>query len=74
MPHNASIIFVDDDRNVLRGLRRRMLSQRPNRTMRFYEGAEQALIVLDEQPDYRSKLLRSLGPSKRSALVSAAAF
>ncbi|CAM3400415.1 response regulator [Thalassospira profundimaris] len=50
MPHNASIIFVDDDLNVLRGLRRRMLSMRPNWKMRFYEGAEQALIGLEEQP------------------------
>lgn len=46
---NASIIFVDDDIRVLRGLRRRMLSKRPNWTLRFYESAEQALIGLEEQ-------------------------
>jgi len=50
MPHNASIIFVDDDLNVLRGLRRRMLSMRPNWALRFYESAELALIGLEEQP------------------------
>ncbi|MBC08360.1 response regulator [Thalassospira sp.] len=50
MPNNASIIFVDDDLNVLRGLRRRMLSKRPKWTLRFYESAEQALVGLEEQP------------------------
>ncbi|MDG4718501.1 MULTISPECIES: response regulator [Thalassospira] len=50
MPHNASIIFVDDDPNVLRGLRRRMMGQRPKWSLRFYERAEQALVGLEEQP------------------------
>jgi response regulator RpfG family c-di-GMP phosphodiesterase len=50
MPQNASIIFVDDDLNVLRGLRRRMMSRRPNWALRFYESAELALIGLEEQP------------------------
>lgn len=50
MTQHASIIFVDDDPNVLRGLRRRMLSKRPNWHLRFYESAEQALVGLEEQP------------------------
>lgn len=50
MSHNASIIFVDDDPYVLRGLRRRMLSRRPNWKMRFYESAQQALLGLEQQP------------------------
>ncbi|NIY75191.1 response regulator [Thalassospira sp. HF15] len=50
MTQNASIIFVDDDPNVLRGLRRRMFSKRPSWHVRFYESAEQALIGLEEQP------------------------
>ncbi|WP_114096490.1 MULTISPECIES: response regulator [Thalassospira] len=49
MPENASIIFVDDDPNVLRGLRRRMMGQRPSWSLRFYESAEQALAGMDEQ-------------------------
>ena len=50
MSQNASIIFVDDDLNVLRGLRRRIISRRPNWTLRFYESAELALIGLEEHP------------------------
>jgi len=50
MSQNASIIFVDDDPYVLRGLRRRMLSRRPNWKMRFYESAQQALLGLEQQP------------------------
>ncbi|MFV1849315.1 MAG: response regulator [Thalassospira sp.] len=49
MPDNASIIFVDDDINVLRGLRRRMMGQRPNWSLRFFESAEQALVGLDQE-------------------------
>lgn len=48
IPHDASIIFVDDDANVLRGLRRRMMGQRPNWSLRFFESAEEALVGLDE--------------------------
>jgi response regulator RpfG family c-di-GMP phosphodiesterase len=50
MTQNASIIFVDDDPYILRALRRRILSKRPNWHIRFYDSAEQALIGLAEQP------------------------
>ncbi len=50
MLENTSVIFVDDDPNVLRGLRRRMIGQRPNWSLRFYDSAEQALVGLEEQP------------------------
>ncbi|URK16799.1 response regulator [Thalassospira sp. GO-4] len=49
MYEDISIIFVDDDPNVLRGLRRRMMSQRPNWSLRFFESAESALIGLAEE-------------------------
>jgi response regulator RpfG family c-di-GMP phosphodiesterase len=50
MPQNANIVFVDDDLNVLRGLRRRMMGVRPQWTIRFFESAELALVGLAEHP------------------------
>ncbi|MCC9621100.1 response regulator [Thalassospira sp. MA62] len=50
MPENASIIFVDDDQNVLNGLRRRLRIKRPKWTMRFFPSAEEALAALDKTP------------------------
>jgi len=44
------VLFVDDEPNVLSGLRRTMRAQRDSWDMRFAEGGESALQLLDEQP------------------------
>lgn len=50
MTERISIIFVDDDPNVLNGLRRRMVTKRPNWTIAFCDSAKDALDKLDQQP------------------------
>lgn len=48
MPESASIIFVDDDPHVLSGLRRRIVSKRPNWKLRFCTSGAEALVNLDQ--------------------------
>ena len=44
------VLFVDDEPNVLSGLRRTMRAQRNSWDMRFAEGGQCALQLLDDQP------------------------
>ena len=44
------VLFVDDEPNVLSGLRRTMRGQRDSWNMRFAEGGQSALELLDDQP------------------------
>ena len=50
MTDTASIVFVDDDQNVLNGLRRRIFAKRPNWSIRFFASAQDALADLEENP------------------------
>ncbi|MBO9506728.1 response regulator [Thalassospira sp. A3_1] len=49
MPENVSVLFVDDDPNVLNGLRRRIMSKRPDWKLRFCTSGAEALKNLDLQ-------------------------
>lgn len=44
------ILFVDDEPNLLAGLRRMLRSRRSGWDMRFADGGEQALALMDEAP------------------------
>lgn len=46
----ARVVFVDDEPNILAGLRRMLWSQREVWDMRFATGGREALEMLDEQP------------------------
>ncbi|UTW60170.1 response regulator [Kordiimonas sp. SCSIO 12603] len=45
-----SILFVDDERDVLRGLRRALRGKRKDWDMRFVESAQEAMIAMSETP------------------------
>ena len=45
-----SILFVDDERDVLRGLRRALRSKRREWDIKFVEGAQAAMIAMSENP------------------------
>ncbi len=44
------VLFVDDEPQVLEGLRRMLRAYRREWTMHFCEGAEQALAAMAEEP------------------------
>lgn len=47
---NAKILFVDDERHILDGLRRMLRSFADGWTMRFAASGEDALVMLEEEP------------------------
>ncbi|MDX9859629.1 MAG: response regulator [Rhodospirillales bacterium] len=46
----STILFVDDDENVLKGLRRMLHPMRESWNMEFVDGAEKALMAMSERP------------------------
>ena len=48
--NNLKLLFVDDDKNVISGLRRMLFSQKKEWDMSFAEGAEEALSFLMHNP------------------------